>query len=109
MSQGLKTGWTSNLFRNDACLYKMDVDTIIFVESSWMTVRRGEGGEEIGNLGWSAAKSFSQETEAQGQRGEPRMGMFRPTLKSTKRRMRADPLTQLPFFVFQTARSLSDE
>lgn len=97
----------SSLFRNETDLSKMELCNIVssfLVASSWMGLRLGEGGEEIGNHGGSTAKRFSQETEAKGQRGKPRMGIPRPTFKRLKRRMRADTLTQLPFLFSKTCR-----
>lgn len=70
-----------------------------FVVDSRMSRRRGEGEEEIGNQEGSGAKSFSQETEAQGQRSKPRKGLRRPTLKRLKCRTHAVSLTQLPIFI----------
>lgn len=91
------------LFRNETGLGKMGLcNKTYLVGLSWMSDRLGEGGEEIGNHGGSTANSFSQETEAKGQRSKPRMGILRSTFKRLKCRMHADTLTQLPFFFFST-------
>ena len=87
-----------NAFRNETEVCKMKVCNKVSAERSWMSVQHGEGEEEVGNHGRSGAKSFSQETEAQGQRSRPRMGLRRPTLKRLKCRMHAETLTRLPFF-----------
>lgn len=70
------------------------------VVCSRMNRRRGEGEDEFGNHGRSVANSFSQETEAQGQRSQPRMGQRKRTLKSFKCRMHAESRNQLPIFFF---------
>jgi hypothetical protein len=64
---------------------------------SWMSMRAGEGEEEIENHGRSRVKRFSQETEVTGQ-PTPRTGAKGPKLKSLKCRMHTDSPTQLPIF-----------
>lgn len=92
----------NKVFRNETGIGKLKVSAQFFVHRSWMSDGLGEGGKEIGNHGRSGAKSFSQETVANGQRCMPRMGVQRPTLKSYKCRTHADPLTQLPIFYFSS-------
>lgn len=89
----------TNLFQNETGLGKLELhDNLFMVVHSWMSERLGEGEEEIRNHGRSTANSFSQETEAKGQRGKPRMGILRPTFKRSKCRTHAETLTQLPTF-----------
>lgn len=93
----------TSLFRNETGVVNMelfDTSSFFVVGGSRMSFQPGEGGEEIGNHGGSTANRFSQETEAQGQQGKPRMGIPWPTLKRLKCRTHADTLTQLPFFLF---------
>lgn len=65
-----------------------------------MNFRLGEGEEENGNHGWSGAKSFSQETEAQGQQSKPRMGMPTPMLKRLKVQDARPNSESTPLFYF---------
>ena len=69
-----------NMFRNETENIKMK----LLVSDIWMCLKRGEGEEEIANHGWSRVKSFSQETEAIGQRTS-RIDEHEPKLRSVAR------------------------
>ncbi|KYG67159.1 hypothetical protein AZI86_09110 [Bdellovibrio bacteriovorus] len=68
------------VFRNDTVCNKLD--KIAFnVSDTWTCLERGEGEKEIANHGRSRVDSFSQETEAKGQR-TPMIGEHEPRLNS---------------------------
>ena len=99
----------TNLFRNETGFGKLRLqDNLFLVIRSRMSDWLGEGEEEIRNHGRSTANSFSQETEADGQRSEPRMGILRPTFKRSKCRTHAETLTQLPTFFSSSKTGAAD-
>ncbi len=86
------------LFRKKTSLNKIkEYGKCFLFLDSWKSLGAGEGEEEIENHGRSRVKSFSQETEAKGQRA-PRIGSNGPKLKSLKCRMHERFRTQLPIF-----------
>jgi hypothetical protein len=72
-------------------------DFSFIVSDTWMCLKLGEGEKEIANHGWSRVESFSQETEAIGQRTS-RSDEHEPKLHTQSQVQDAhDSPTQLPF------------
>ncbi len=89
-----------NMFRNETVFTKIE----LLVSNIWMCLERGEGEEEIANHGRSRVVSFSQETNAIGQRTsridehEPKLNVHRKMSSSERSAGCTDSQTQLPFF-----------
>jgi hypothetical protein len=89
-----------NMFRNETVFTKIE----LLVPNIWMCLGHGEGEEEIANHGWSRVGSFSQETNAIGQRTsridehEPKLNVHRKMGSSEISAGCTDSRTQLPFF-----------
>jgi hypothetical protein len=93
------------LFRNETTLNKIKECKLSLVFKPlnlWMSLKAGEGEEEIENHGRLRVKSFSQETEAKTQRA-PRIGVTGQMLKSLKCRMHEKISDSTPQFFSRLA------